>query len=159
MSPLALNAFLNSTVSFTCSGRGSGPSLLFTTISWRVNGALVNTSEGIYHIEFNTTNNLSLAYSTLSFTASPEFNNTSVLCTVSTVGLTPPSLEHADAPLAHLKLQGKEGERERKRVVSTVLTCIVSVLLVYDVMFTLPPLYRYKLNCMSICCCCWVCIQ
>lgn len=149
MSPLALNAFLNSTVSFTCSGRGSGPSLLFTTISWRVNGAVVNTSEGFYHVEFNTTNK-SLAYSTLSFTASPEFNNTSVLCTVSTVGWTPPDyiLEHADAPLAHLKLQGKEGER----VVSTALTCIVSVLLVYDVMFTLPVVsLQIKL---SICCCC-----
>lgn len=157
MSPLALNAFLNSTVSFTCSGRGSGPSLLFTTISWRVNGALVNTSEGFFHVaESNATKNSSLAYSTLSFTASPEFNNTSVLCTVSTVGLTPPSLEHADAPLAHLKLQGKEGG-EREGVVSTALTCIVSVLLVYDVMFTLPVVsLQIKL---SICCCCWVCIQ
>lgn len=152
MSPLALNAFLNSTVSFTCSGRGSGPSLLFTTISWRVNGAVVNTSEGIYHVESNATNK-SLAYSTLSFTASPEFNNTSVLCTVSTVGWTSPDyiLEHADAPLAHLKLQGKEGG-EREGVVSTALTCIVSVLLVCDVMFTLPVVsLQIKL---STCICC-----
>ena len=104
MGPSLLNAFLNSTVTFTCSGRGPNSSSIITTIDWRVNSAIQQEDE--FQVVSNSSGN-GYAFSTLTFTAKQELNNSSILCTVFNVNITTGNLKRNDSKLAYIRIQGK----------------------------------------------------
>ncbi|XP_019848803.1 PREDICTED: uncharacterized protein LOC109580254 isoform X2 [Amphimedon queenslandica] len=104
MGPSLLNAFLNSTVNFTCSGRGPNSSSFITTIQWRVNSAIPPSDE--FQVVQANTSEIGYAFSTLTFTAKQELNNSLILCTVFAVNKLTYHIERIDSPLAYLRIQG-----------------------------------------------------
>lgn len=105
--PVSQNAFLNSTVVFTCTGSAAN-SELHLIISWRVGGHLISSNDTSFNTTYDRLTPTTIR-SDLTFTALDNYNNTSIICTVFELNIesNPPTHTSVDSmPTAFIRLQG-----------------------------------------------------